>query len=601
MIKEWDVIVVGGGHAGIEAALAATRIGCRVVLISAKISRIGEMSCNPAIGGIAKGTIVREIDALDGSMARSADATTLHFRMLNRRKGPAVWGPRVQSDAAEYARIQQLYIGNKGIDVIEDEVTGLDGVTEMVTGVRCRKIGTIRGKTVVLAAGTFLRGRLFRGDELWKGGRIGDISADSLERDLAERMFHVERFKTGTPARIVRSTVNTAELEVQQSEGTDFTFSFDERRPSTKEEVCYITYTDKNTMNIAKDFLHLSPLMAGRIEGTGPRYCPSYEDKVVKFPDRERHKIFVEPMGYCSRDFYLNGLSTSLPREAQISMVRSLPGFRRAEISDYGYAVEYSYFDFSEIDDTLRLRRTENVFAAGQICGTSGYEEAAGLGLIAGANAGRFAKNLELLKLSRMNSYIGVMIDDIVSKGADEPYRMFSSRAENRLHLRQDNADRRLYKSGDRFGILSQEKRELLHSSLKEADTIGNILDSETVDGTRISKWCRRPGISVEDVVARSHSLIDRDKRVLASVLLDEKYRGYIERNLRRHESSRNLENISLRRIGSYMEIDEICWEAREVLERDRPDTMARAEKIPGIRPTDLHGLLIYLGRQGST
>ena len=411
----------------------------------------------------------------------------------------------------------------------------------------------------------------------------------------------MERFKTGTPARIVRSTVDTSELEVQKTEGSDFTFSFGKCHQNDKEEVCYVTYTDKNTMNIAKDFLHLSPMMAGRIEGTGPRYCPSYEDKVVKFPDRHRHKIYVEPMGYGSRDFYLNGLSTSLPREAQISMVRSLPGFHRAEISDYGYAVEYSYFKFSEIDDTLRLRRSENVFVAGQICGTSGYEEAAGLGLIAGANAGRFAQSQEPLRLSRMNSYIGVMIDDIVRKGADEPYRMFSSRAENRLHLRQDNADRRLLWSGDRFGILSEEKMELLNCNMKEAETILNILESETVDGTRWSKWCRRPGITVEDIVARSGNLVDRDKSVLASVLLDEKYRGYIERNLRKHESSRNLERISLGKIGSYMEIDEICWEAREVLERERPETLAGAERIPGIRPTDLNGLMIYLGRQRST
>ncbi|RKZ11244.1 tRNA uridine-5-carboxymethylaminomethyl(34) synthesis enzyme MnmG [Candidatus Fermentibacteria bacterium] len=601
MIDTWDVIVVGGGHAGIEAALAARRTGCTVVLISAKANRIGEMSCNPAIGGIAKGTIVREIDALDGSMARSADATSLHFRMLNRRKGPAVWGPRVQSDAAEYARAQQLYIENSGIAVVEDEVTGLSGDTERVSGVKCRRSGRVKGKTVVLAAGTFLRGRLFRGDERWKGGRIGDISADALERDLVKRMFHVERFKTGTPARIVRSSVNTAELEVQRSEDTDFTFSFGKGLQERDQEVCYITHTDINTMNIARDYLHLSPLMEGRIEGTGPRYCPSYEDKVVKFPDRQRHRIYVEPMGYKSRDFYLNGLSTSLPREAQIKMVRSLRGFEGAEITDYGYAVEYSYFHFSEIADTLRLRKTENVFAAGQICGTSGYEEAAGLGLVAGANAARTSKNQEPLKLSRMNSYIGVMIDDIVSKGADEPYRMFSSRAENRLHLRQDNADRRLYLSGKRFGILSEEKRDLLSANLKEAELIWSVLESKTAGGMRLSKWCRRPGVTVEAVGALAESLVERDQKVLLSVLLDEKYRGYIERNLRRHESNRNLGSINLREIGSYMEIDEICWEAREVLERERPETLAGAERIPGIRPTDLHGLLIYLGRQRST
>ncbi|MCK4806744.1 MAG: tRNA uridine-5-carboxymethylaminomethyl(34) synthesis enzyme MnmG, partial [Candidatus Aegiribacteria sp.] len=403
MKDEWDVIVVGGGHAGIEAALAARRKGCSVVLISAKRNRIGEMSCNPAIGGIAKGTIVREIDALDGSMARTADATRLHFRMLNRSKGPAVWGPRVQSDAAEYASAQQSYIGNRGVEILEDEVTGLEGLTEKVKGVRCRGRGCVKGKAVVLATGTFLKGMLYRGDEKWKGGRIGDISADLLEKDIVKRMFHVERFKTGTPSRIVRKTVNTEELEVQTSEKTNFNFSYEKQMICEKEVVCYITYTNRKTMEIAKENLHLSPLMAGRIEGTGPRYCPSYEDKVVKFPERISHKIYVEPMGYRSRYFYLNGLSSSLPREAQEKMVRSLQGFGKAEIADYGYAVEYSYFHYTEIDDTLRLRRSENVFVAGQICGTSGYEEAAGLGLIAGANAGRIAKNLEPLRLSRMN------------------------------------------------------------------------------------------------------------------------------------------------------------------------------------------------------
>lgn len=601
MKEEWDVVVVGGGHAGIEAALAARRTGCSVVLISANTRRIGEMSCNPAIGGIAKGTIVREIDALDGSMARSADATRLHFRMLNRKKGPAVWGPRVQSDAAEYARAQQLCIGNNRIEILEDEVTALEGSTAKVAGVRCRKNGSIKGKTVVIAAGTFLKGRLFRGDEHWKGGRIGDISADSLEKDLVKRMFHVERFKTGTPSRIVRNTVNIEELEVQESEKTNFTFSYGKSPIPENEEVCYVTYTNRKTMDIAKENLHRSPLMAGRIEGTGPRYCPSFEDKVVKFPERLSHKIYVEPMGYRSRHFYLNGLSSSLPREAQEKMARSLPGFERAEISDYGYAVEYSYLHFAEMDSTLRLRRTENVFAAGQICGTSGYEEAAGLGLIAGANAGRFAKNLEPLSLSRMDAYIGVMIDDIVSKGADEPYRMFSSRAENRLHLRQDNADRRLYRTGNRFGILSEAKKKLLAGNIEEADTIRKFLETETVNGIQMSKWCRRPGISVGSVIKEANSLVDKDEGVLTSVLLDEKYSGYIERNLRRSESKKNLEKISLMDITSYMKIDEICWEAREVLERERPETLARAEKIPGIRPTDLQGLLIYLGRKRST
>jgi len=601
MKEEWDVIVIGGGHAGIEAALAAGREGCSVVLISAKLGRIGEMSCNPSIGGIAKGTIVREVDSLDGSMAKSADETRLHFRMLNRRKGPAVWGPRVQSDAAAYAATQQKYIINKGIFLIEDEVTGLNGSTDSINGVRCRKNGIVRGKAIVIAAGTFLKGRLFRGNETWRGGRIGDISADSLEEDLVRRMFHVERFKTGTPARIVRESVNTGDLEEQPSEKSAFRFSFADSVLSKITVKCFTTHTSRKTMDIAKDYLHLSPLMAGRIEGTGPRYCPSYEDKVVKFPERMHHKIYVEPMGYRSRIFYLNGLSSSLPREAQEKMIKSLPGFHDAEISDYGYAVEYSYLHFSEIDETLKLRRTKNVFAAGQICGTSGYEEAAALGLIAGANAGRIVKELDPGRISRMNSYIGVMIDDIVSKGLDEPYRMFSSRAENRLHIRQDNADRRLYEEGSRLGILSKHRKEILSSNIEEAEGIKRILDSESVDGVILSKWCRRPGVSVSEVKKVSGLLDGKNEIIISSVILDEKYRGYIERNRRRYESGRSLEKVNLKEIGSYMEIDEICWEARETLEKERPDTLAKAEKIPGIRPTDIQGLMIFLGRKRST
>ncbi len=601
MTKKWDVIVIGGGHAGIEAALAAERGGCSVLLISANSKRIGEMSCNPAIGGISKGTIVREIDALDGSMGRTADATKLHFRMLNRKKGQAVWGPRVQSDAARYAFMQQACLKNSGVGILEDEVTALTGPTERIDGVNCRKNGRIGGKAIVIAAGTFLKGRLFRGDELWSGGRAGDISADSLENDLVKRMFHVERFKTGTPPRIVKSSVDIDDLDIQPSEDSDFKFSFDKIKCSTEEEVCYVTNTNMKTMDIAREYLHESPLMAGRIEGTGPRYCPSYEDKVVKFPERKNHKIYVEPMGYRSRYFYMNGLSSSLPRSAQEKMIRSLPGFSRAEISLYGYAVEYSYFNYTEIEDTLRLKRTGNVFAAGQICGTSGYEEAAGLGLIAGANAGREARNIEPARLSRMNSYIAVMIDDIVSKGADEPYRMFSSRAENRLHLRQDNADRRLIQTGIDLDILTTGKKELLENNLREADDIKYILHNEIADGVKLSKWCRRAGNGIEKVIAVSSLLAKKDRSILASVLLDEKYSGYIDRNLKRFESGRNLDKISLKGIESYMEIDEICWEAREALERDRPASLGAAERMPALKPTDLQGLLIHLNRKCST
>ena len=597
----FDVIVVGGGHAGIEAALAAERMGCSVIMITARYGRIGEMSCNPAIGGIAKGTLVREIDSLDGSMGKAADATRLHFRMLNRRKGPAVWGPRVQSDAAAYAYFQRKNLESNAIQIIEDEVIALEGSTEKPEGIRSRKNGVIFGRTVVLAVGTFLRGRLFRGQSVWRGGRIGDIAADKLDEDIRRRLFHVERFKTGTPARIVRTSVNTRDLSIQQSEETDYRFSAETKKLPARNEKCYLTRTNRNTMNAAKEYMHLSPLLAGRIDGKGPRYCPSYEDKVVKFPDREQHNIYVEPMGHRSRMFYLNGLSSSLPAEAQEKMVQTLPGFRKAIIADYGYAVEYSFIHHTEIAPSLRLRRTENVFVAGQMCGTSGYEEAAAQGLLAGANAARVVKGFQQLSPPRRDSYLGVMIDDIISKGTDEPYRLFSSRAENRLHIRQDNAERRMYEFGKSIGVLSERKALLLEVNMKEIAEIETVLKNRNIDGSRAALWCRRQGAEAEKLIELMPMLSSFSRDAVFSVILDEKYRGYIKRSLKRDESRRRASSVNLSSITSYMEIKEICWEAREVLEKVKPNTLADAEKIPGIRPTDLEGLLLYLAGKRST
>ena len=598
---EYDVIVVGGGHAGIEAAAVARRTGCSVILITLRISRIGEMSCNPAIGGIAKGTVVREVDALDGTMARAADATRLQFRMLNRKKGPAVWGPRVQSDAEEYALMQQRFLAESGIEVLEDEVLALLGRTERVEGVRCRKAGAVRAKTVVLAAGTFLRGRLFRGSELWKGGREGDAAADELEKDLRRRMFHVERFKTGTPARVLRKSVNTDSLKEETSEEIGYRFSYENVHIWDRREKFYTTVTNRRTSSAARDFLHMSPLMAGRIEGVGPRYCPSFEDKVVKFPQRHHHRIYVEPMGYNSRYFYINGLSTSLPREAQEKMLRTLPGFENSVIAKYGYAVEYSYLHHTEISRSLRLKRTENVFAAGQICGTSGYEEAAGLGLIAGENASRHARGMEPFELSRMETYIGVMIDDLVGKGVEEPYRLFSSRAENRLHLRQDNADRRVLNAEGMEDLPGQGKRVILEQRKEEAEEIKSLIKNNRHGGVELSRICRRPETDAAELQKILPSIESYRQDVVQSVLLDNKYRGYIERNKRKYEARRQAGNISLEGISSYMDIEEICWEAREVLEKGKPENIKQAGELPGVRPTDIQGLLIHLNRKRST
>ncbi|OPL19678.1 MAG: hypothetical protein AVO35_01520 [Candidatus Aegiribacteria sp. MLS_C] len=596
-----DVIVVGGGHAGIEAALAASRMGMKTVMVTARKERIGEMSCNPAIGGIAKGTIVREVDALDGSMAVAADETSLQFRMLNRRKGPAVWGPRVQSDAMMYARAQQRTLEAGAVEVIEDEVTGLIGRTERIEGVQCRRNGPLKGRAVVLATGTFLGGMLFRGEETWRGGRTGDISADRLDEDLRRRMFHVERFKTGTPPRILRDSIDTGSMEEETSEEIGFSFSYSGSRLSELREFFYTVHTNRDTAEAAKDFLHRSPLLAGRIEGKGPRYCPSFEDKVVKFPERAEHRIYVEPMGYRSRLLYLNGLSSSLPREAQYRMVRTLPGFHDAVIHRFGYAVEYSYISHEEIAPTLRLRRTENLFAAGQVCGTSGYEEAAGLGVLAGINAARQCLDREGLVLSRMDSYIGVMVDDIIGRGVDEPYRMFSSRAENRLYLRQDNADRRMLPAALGSGVLSEGKKKVLEGRTEAAGRIRTAIDETSMDGVPAGILCRRGELNPLELLSTSGLQGSVELSLAESVILDEKYQGYIQRNLRKHRERSSESSVTLSSIDSFMDIEEICWEAREVLERRRPETLQQARNLPGVRPTDINGLIIHLGRKCST
>jgi tRNA uridine 5-carboxymethylaminomethyl modification enzyme len=596
-----DVAVVGAGHAGIEAALAASRKGCSVVLITASLRRIGEMSCNPAIGGIAKGTLVREIDVLGGAMAESADATSLQHRMLNRRKGPAVWGPRVQSDSQEYAKRQRSQLDNEGIDLIEDEVVAMSGQTEHPEGFICRKSGEIKARAMVIAAGTFLAGRLFRGDERWKGGRIGDISADSLESDLRRRMFHVKRFKTGTSPRIVRNSVDLDCLDVQEEDTVPFRFSFREGKTSTRKEKCFTVRTCSATRDAAEKYMERSPLFSGSITGRGPRYCPSFEDKVVRFPDRTGHLIHVEPTGFRSRLLYLNGLSTSLPREAQEEMVRSLPGFSGALIAMYGYAVEYSSLENSEFYASLLMRRTDNVFAAGQLLGTSGYEEAAALGLLAGANAARAVAGEEPLTPCRADSYLGVMVDDLVNIAQEEPYRLFSSRAENRLQIRQDNAISRVMPFAVQLGTsrgndqLRWERRE------KESREITDLLMSINLDGRKAIEICRRPEADVASMIQAIPDLGKFNRDTVSSSILDEKYRGYIERSRRKINTRERLMSINISGIDSYMGIGEICWEAREALEKRRPASLGEAAMLPGVRNADIEGLIVYLSRIRST
>lgn len=594
----YDVLVLGGGHAGIEAAVAAARKGCRVAVVAADRKRIGEMSCNPAIGGVAKGTLVREIDALGGCMGRAADECGIQFRMLNRSKGPAVWGPRKQADAALYSEWHLANLRRYGVEIVEDVAERLLGETESVEGLWCRREGRLEGSSVVIAAGTFLGGKLFRGREQWSGGRIGDVAAESMQADLKRRMFHVKRFKTGTPPRITRRSIDHSVLVAQEDDGDSYRFSLEGERGGPGGERCYLTRTNRATAEVVGRFIDQSPLYGGRISGTGPRYCPSFEDKVMKFPDRSSHTVHVEPMGIASRWMYLNGMSTSLPRRAQEEMVRSVEGLERAEIAVYGYAVEYGYFDGCDFDSTLRLLKTSNVFVAGQVCGTSGYEEAAAMGLLAGANAARVCRGEEPVELSRMDSYMGVLIDDVAEKGLTEPYRLFSSRAENRLHLRPDNADRRMAPIAEEiFGSMTGK----LSERLEEARKIRQVLGSARVGQDSLLERCRRPEVGRKDLLGMAPALERFEGELLGSVVLDEKYRGYIERSRRREQQRRRMENVKLSDIASYRDIDEICYEAREILERERPRTLGEASSLPGVRPSDVEGIIVHLARERST
>jgi len=599
-MNKHQILVIGGGHAGVEAAVAAAALGCRAVIVTPSIERIALMSCNPAVGGIAKGTLVREIDGLGGVMAESADITALQFRMLNTRKGPAVWGPRVQSDVAGYCAAQREQLKNAGVDVIQGLVVKFVGSNERILGVKLASGMVINADAFVLAAGTFLRGMLHRGRNTWPGGRRGDISAIELEDDLRQRMFHVKRFKTGTSPRVLRKSIDYEALEKQISHEMQFRFSWSSTSGVQNRESCWVTRSTTETENTVKNNLSESPLHTGRITGTGPRYCPSFEDKVTKFPERSGHPIHVEPMGLSSRIMYLNGLSTSLPEGIQEKVVRSLPGFSKAIVSAYGYSVEYTCFETGEYDRSLLLRGCTNLYAAGQLLGTTGYEEAAGTGLLAGANAARSALSLQGAVPERISSYLGVMIDDLVSRGTDEPYRLFSSRSENRLHLRQDNADKRVHALACELGTLSTVKEKAFADREERYNTIRGLLSSTVIEGKTVEELCRRPEMSPSEIAEltgwNSTAIDDRD--VFATAVLDIKYAGYITRSERRHASRQRYGEVSLSIISDYNQVQSITIEAREALNRRRPENLSAAEAIPAVRQADLDSIVLHLMKE---
>lgn len=612
----YEIVVVGGGHAGCEAALASARMGFETALVTMSVDDIARMPCNPAIGGLAKGQLVREVDALGGEMGINIDETGIQFRMLNRAKGPAVWSPRAQADKALYhERMVRVIESQEKLALIEAEVTGLVVDSDRVSGIMLKEAGPIEAERVILALGTFPNGLMHIGEESFPGGREGEPPSCELSDDLASRGIERGRLKTGTPARLEKNSIDFSRCAEQPGDEDPSPFSFRTERIDREQVPCYITYSNAATHDVIRSGLGRSPLYTGRIAGVGPRYCPSIEDKVVRFPDRERHQIFLEPEGLESEEIYVNGLSTSLPRDIQERMIRTVPGLEDARIIRYGYAIEYDFFPPSQIYPSLESRRIRGLYFAGQVNGTSGYEEAAAQGILAGINAARSLGEKEPVLLGRAEAYAGVLVDDLVTKEISEPYRMFTSRAEHRLLLRQDNADERLLKYAVRCGLLPGEqwKRMIerrrrinraairLRHELIPAGECNEILEGRgerTVRGPQpAARLLQRPRITIEMIgSAMAGQLEELDGRERAALETRVKYEGYIKRQRRTADRFLRLDRLPIPEEFSY-DIEALSAEAREKLERFRPVTLGQASRISGVRTSDLSIIMIYLDR----
>ncbi|GAB3653021.1 tRNA uridine-5-carboxymethylaminomethyl(34) synthesis enzyme MnmG [Echinicola sediminis] len=621
MFPEYDVIVVGAGHAGCEAAHAAAKMGSSVLLCTMNMNTIAQMSCNPAIGGVAKGQIVREIDALGGMTGIISDKSMIQFRMLNRSKGPAMWSPRSQNDRMRFAEEWRLALeGTPGVDFWQEMITGLVVKDKRVVGVKTSIGLEIKAKSVVLTNGTFLNGIIHIGEKQFGGGRTGEAAAKGITEQLVELGFEAGRMKTGTPPRVDGRSLDYSKMEVQHGDEQPEKFSFsDETQPLKEQRTCWITYTNKEVHETLETGFDRSPMFNGRIQGLGPRYCPSIEDKINRFAERDRHQIFVEPEGWDTVEIYVNGFSTSLPEDVQYKAIRKIPGFENCKMFRPGYAIEYDFFPPTQLKLTLETQLVDNLFFAGQINGTTGYEEAACQGLIAGINASRKVQEESPFLLKRSDAYIGVLIDDLINKGTEEPYRMFTSRAEFRLLLRQDNADLRLTQLGHSIGLASDTRLEKmldkkndtakLINDLKQKklspDSINTGLEElETAsikEKITVEKLLKRPQLglqTIKDLDEDISSYLSKyPKEVLEQAEIQVKYNSYIEKEQQMVEKLNNMENFRIPDSFDYLSIPALSAEGKQKLNKIRPETLGQASRISGVSPADLSILTVYLGR----
>lgn len=622
MFPEYDVIVVGAGHAGCEAAAAAANMGSKVLLVTMNMQTIAQMSCNPAMGGIAKGQIVREIDALGGYSGIVSDKSMIQFRMLNRSKGPGMWSPRSQNDRMLFAATwRELLEGTPNLDFWQDMVKGIIVSRGTVKGVKTGMGHEIYGKSVVLTNGTFLNGIIHVGAKQFGGGRMGEKGATGITEQLVELGFETDRLKTGTPPRVDGRSLDYSKMEIQEGDKEIVGFSYQpiEKIKAEEQRCCWITYTSPEVHDLLKTGFDDSPMYQGRIKGSGPRYCPSIEDKISRFAERERHQLFVEPEGWNTVEIYVNGFSTSLPEEVQYNALRKVPGFENCKFFRPGYAIEYDYFPPTQLKFTLETKLVNNLYFAGQINGTTGYEEAGCQGLMAGINAHRKVHEQEAVILKRSDAYIGVLIDDLINKGTDEPYRMFTSRAEFRTILRQDNADMRLTPLGHELGLASDERLERVNAKRQDVDRIKSLLaefsvepdaansflqksnSSPVKERTRALKLLLRPGIGLKDMCADIPGLADAvgetDVLALEQAEIQAKYDVYIEKEKELVKKMATLEDMVIPASFDYEKLTALSKEARQKLTKIKPGTLGQASRISGVNPSDVQILMVYMGR----